>query len=492
MVIFFHKKIFSHFYKNHTFLIFSIFFLLGISLKFYFTLILFIPFVFFPSKKLFFIFIFGYLYALFYYPSLLYLQTPTTIQGVFYPHSTIAHKKTLFIKGILKNFHISKEKKRYKSFPCTLKIKNNRFFSSNLSYYVEGITTSKTRYNLYLEAKKITPYKKLKNIIPLRSFVKKKIKKNIKKNVKSKKASNFLTTLATATSPNKFLKFSFKRVGLEHIMAISGLHFGIITIFFFIILRYFIPHFKIPFILIIIINIYFLYIGKSPSTLRAYITIQIALIAQILNRKNNPLNTLGIALFFQLILDPIYITAIGFQLSFLSVFGILLIYPSLNNFLSNFILKRNKNDLKALSLTSKCAAILLNYFRETLSITLSVNILLIPILLFIFHKFSILSLIYNIFFPPLILISLLLMIFSFFFYIISPSISLFLNIINSYFTKFILHVISYPPKNLEFFIRTKNISLEMIYLYIIIFFYVAILLKYKNNYLVIPKNLHYF
>lgn len=139
------------------------------------------------------------------------------------------------------------------------------------------------------------------------------------------------------------VKEAFISSGAVHILAISGLHLGIIvTIIFFcieallrrsqwIMLNYDIRKIAAlttfpPMIAYILIT------GFPISTIRAGIMAACFLLSILFDRFRNPLNTLAVAAFFILVASPTSIWDVSFQLSFVSVLGIILIAPPLYRF----------------------------------------------------------------------------------------------------------------------------------------------------------------
>ncbi len=131
------------------------------------------------------------------------------------------------------------------------------------------------------------------------------------------------------------IREAFNRMGLGHLLAISGLHIGIVaTVTFFLFQRLFS---FIPYLLyhgrvkkaaavvsLIPVLLYGLISGMSPSTQRAVIMVCVFLAAFWFDRENDPLNTLAVAAFVILIFNPPSLFSISFQLSFAAVTSIFL------------------------------------------------------------------------------------------------------------------------------------------------------------------------
>lgn len=119
--------------------------------------------------------------------------------------------------------------------------------------------------------------------------------------------------------------------GTIHILAVSGLHVGIILW----ILNYvFAPllylkygNYVRPIILVAILWSFAVIAGLSPSVTRAVSMFSIISIAMHLKRSTNIYNTLVISAFFILLVKPMFLFEVGFQMSYLAVLGIVSVQP---------------------------------------------------------------------------------------------------------------------------------------------------------------------
>ena len=128
-------------------------------------------------------------------------------------------------------------------------------------------------------------------------------------------------------------KHSFSSTGAMHVLAVSGLHVGII---YFIlksiitILTFFQKNRSFRNILVLLgIWLYALITGMSPSVLGACTMLSFLIIAEVFNRNTNVYNVLSASAILLLIINPFLIMQVGFQLSYLAVLGILYIQPKM-------------------------------------------------------------------------------------------------------------------------------------------------------------------
>ena len=183
--------------------------------------------------------------------------------------------------------------------------------------------------------------------------------------------------------------------GLAHIIALSGLHIGIIYTIFLILL------FPLSLlgkpglrksIAIAFVWIYVIISGGAPSTVRAAIMATLIVLAYILQRKNSSLNGLFIAAFIILLLQPFDLWDIGFQLSFICVASILLFGEKLNPVNHHFhpyLYKATSLCLITLITTIATSLLIIYYFKEIPLLFLPANYGLLP-LLPVFFGFSLL------------------------------------------------------------------------------------------------------
>lgn len=133
-----------------------------------------------------------------------------------------------------------------------------------------------------------------------------------------------------AVSPPDELKKSFQHSGLLHLLAASGMNVALIYGIWFFILK----KLKAPFNLavssgIFIVIFYSLMTGLSPSVIRAAFMLIFILIGKLIDRDADSLALLAFVALLMLVFNPAYINDVGFQLSFIVTFGLLIMTPIL-------------------------------------------------------------------------------------------------------------------------------------------------------------------
>lgn len=174
----------------------------------------------------------------------------------------------------------------------------------------------------------------------------------------------------------------FSKSGIAHILAISGLHVGVLVGFVMWILKKCkVNRFVSLGIIGAFLILYCYLCSFSPSIVRASVMSIILLLANSIGKRYDSLSSIGLAGILILIFKPLYAFDIGFQMSFACVIGIAVLYPTINRFLMKIKFPK--------------------FLSQPLAMSISTQIALIPILINCFGSFSILSVFLNIFVIPL-------------------------------------------------------------------------------------------
>ena len=177
----------------------------------------------------------------------------------------------------------------------------------------------------------------------------------------------------------------YANAGAVHILAISGLHIGIILLFLNILLKP-MSHIKhaalIKTAIIVIVLWSFAFIsGFSASVIRAVTMFSFIAYAMHKNKRINIFLVLIGSAFILLLIKPSFIFDVGFQLSYVAVFAIIWIHPLLTS------LYKPKNRI-------------LRYFSQLIAVSLAAQLGVFPLVLFYFNQFPGLFLISNIVIVP--------------------------------------------------------------------------------------------
>jgi len=180
---------------------------------------------------------------------------------------------------------------------------------------------------------------------------------------------------------------SYTQAGVIHILAVSGLHVGIILLLLNFLLKP-LAHFKYGktvkiLVIILLLWSFAIVAGLSASVTRAVTMFSIVAIGMNLKRPTNIFNTLAISMFFILLFKPNFLFDVGFQLSYLAVFAIVTIQP--------ILYKIWNPKLKPI-----------DYLWQIFTVTLAAQFGVIPVSLYYFHQFPGLFFVSNLVIIPLL------------------------------------------------------------------------------------------
>lgn len=292
--------------------------------------------------------------------------------------------------------------------------------------------------------------------------LKEKVRGWIERSIEHPRVASLLGGLATGEFDDRMLTFDFGRFGLSHLLAISGFHFALFASFLATAIRPFTNPKRASWVMIGLLGAYFLFLGDSPSVMRAFVTLFIFLFSPLMGEASRAENSLGGAALLALLLNPSWAFSIAFQLSFLSTGAILILFPIIDEWIKRWLIPRKKAALKALGWHQRGGLSVLVYLRKALSLNLAIMIPGIPVLFTLFHQFPFLSLVYNLFFPLLISLSLFLLILSILFPWLHP--------LNSCYTNFILHMTHELPPSWDWTLHTRTFTPELSLLIVTIIF----------------------
>ena len=184
---------------------------------------------------------------------------------------------------------------------------------------------------------------------------------------------------------SKEIQANYASAGVIHILAVSGLHVGIILFMLNWLLK-FLNRWKYGVViktlfLLALLWSFALLAGLSPSVVRAVSMFSFVAIGLQLKRRTSVLNTLFVSLLILLLINPYYIFQVGFQLSYSAVFSIVIFQPYIAS------LFRTKNKISG-------------YLWKIASVTIAAQIGVLPLSLFYFHQFPGLFILSNILILP--------------------------------------------------------------------------------------------
>lgn len=194
---------------------------------------------------------------------------------------------------------------------------------------------------------------------------------------------------------------NYQRLGIIHLLAISGLHVGLlVSMVYFLAIRIGITKERTIKILLFFLPLYVLITGAAPSVIRAVLMIYFVLLTRLIKKvKIQPLDCISCAFLLCLFFHPPLLYHPGFQLSFLVSFSLILSAPTIFARYTHWVTK-----LFVVSLVAQISSlpILLFHFYEFSLISVVMNIFYVPIFSIIILPFSLFTFVLHLIFPLLV------------------------------------------------------------------------------------------
>lgn len=374
------------------------------------------------------------------------------IQGTFVPASISIGQSPFGSSYVMKGSLSTTE---WKNVPCQIYTPLHKSRPlGNQSLLVTGKLLPKTFPNYVLKPTSIEPKPSTFSLAEWRFQVKNSLKKQFKSLFSRHETASFLLSMVTGEIDDRLTSLQFNKLGLLHLLGISGFQFSLLALILGAILRIFIPGSKGTLLLISLLTIYAFILGGSPPIQRAWIGSILYAISRMSGYQISPLNALGAALIWELSLNPCVFFELGFQFTFLCTSAIFIVYPPIRDYFKKWLPSRPFNVAKSLPLLDRAVYIFTFFCRETIALNIAIHLVSIPLILFHFHKFPWLSLLYNLLLPPLVSVVYLLLIIGLLVHF--PFLKM-----AELLTTGLLHIASNPPTFFDFQLRAPNFDLSL-------------------------------
>ncbi len=179
---------------------------------------------------------------------------------------------------------------------------------------------------------------------------------------------------------------AYSRTGVIHVIAISGMHlglvYGLLLLFTSPLKRFRYIRYARPVIILITLWSFSLLVGAGASVLRAAVIFSFLILGEWLQRRNNTYNSLAASMFCLLCFNPFYLWDPGFQLSYAAVTGIIIFTGPVYRYW--YVPYKP-----------------IRYAWQLIVVTCSAQLFTIPIVLYHFHQFPNLFLFTNLVVVPL-------------------------------------------------------------------------------------------
>lgn len=233
--------------------------------------------------------------------------------------------------------------------------------------------------------------------------------------------------LGDTTALEEELKEKFQIANISHVLAVSGMHIIYIVIGIEVVFKKWLGKRKVKYVVIFGVIFYMSITGFTSSIVRAGIMGMMNIFAFLVYRKNDIWTSIAISLGIILIQNPYAITGVGLQLSYLGTIGIILFHKNIKQYLDNIKCIKNNIQIKKSKRISK----IVENLKDMISVTLSAQLMILPIMLYHFNMIGIYFVITNILVSmmigPIMFLSIIFVFCSFIHLHISQFIAIFLS-----------------------------------------------------------------
>lgn len=249
---------------------------------------------------------------------------------------------------------------------------------------------------------------------------------------------------------------NFQKTGLSHLLSVSGLHVSIIAYVLYQILSFFKMDKKAVWLFSGVILLYYvMVIGSPPPAVRALIMSLVVGYGKCFNKEYDLLASVSFAAIIMLLVNPMLIHNPGFIISFGCIYSIAFLYKPVSKISKSLPLPR--------------------FIKESINLSLAIQLGIAPILIFYFNYLSIINVILNIFAVPLVFLIIAIAFPGIIIGTLFPMISTYILAADYYMIKALLKAIEYFAK-----LPLSGIDVPALPLYIYVLYY-ALLYRLVNG-----------
>lgn len=213
-------------------------------------------------------------------------------------------------------------------------------------------------------------------------------------------ASGFVTALLFGEQSyiEEEVLTTYQRLGIVHLLAISGLHISFLAgMLFFVGIRIGVTRERMMIVILVFLPVHALLSGAAPSVLRACLTAMMFFALLLSKKRVSASATIGVVYLTLLLIQPMMLYNIGFQLSFAVTFAIMMSLSIFQTYMQKTI------QLLMVSVVCQLAAlpILLYHFYEVSVLGVFLNVLFVPLYSALLLPFSIIAFLLHLIIPPL-------------------------------------------------------------------------------------------
>ena len=205
-------------------------------------------------------------------------------------------------------------------------------------------------------------------------------------------------TLCFSLPCSQEMRKCIHKVGLDHVLGVSGFHFSQLT-FWMALAAGYLNRWAFSMASWSVLTLFFLIVGPLPAVFRAWISSTLCVGQRLIGRSPNGFNSLGFGLLCLTLYDPCSLSSLSLQLSFIATAALLAFFPSIDSLLAHILPHHPNERLLSFSVLDQILSCFLRFVRAALAVGLSVTLVVLPYQLAYMSDFPVLGLFANLFLP---------------------------------------------------------------------------------------------
>lgn len=289
-----------------------------------------------------------------------------------------------------------------------------------------------------------------------------------------------LGTMCFSLPCSQDMRRSIHKVGLDHILGVSGVHFGQLACIVALAAS-FLRRWAFAAVVWSFLTLFFFIVGPIPSVFRAWIVATLCVGQRLFSRQVDGLNSLGVGLLTLALFDPGMLTTLSLQLSFLATAALVTWYPIYLRAVERLFTRYKPQMVWNFSLVDQFLFFVLRVVRMASALVLSIAFLMVPYQLAYLSDFPILGVLVNLFLPVFFDIALLVTFFTIAVYTIIPIAGMALGRILEGYVQMLLAVVQEMPSPSWNIVQGITLSEHFVSLYIAFFLLLGIFLRLRST-----------
>lgn len=293
--------------------------------------------------------------------------------------------------------------------------------------------------------------------------------------------TSLLGTMCFSLPCNQEVRRLIHKVGLDHILGVSGIHFGQLALLVALGAG-FLHRWAFSLLTWMLLALFFLLVGPQPSVFRAWIASTLCVGQRVFCRQVYGLNSFGVGLIILALYDPGSLTTLSLQLSFLATGALLTWYEPLRKLVERWLPHHVIHELWHFSFSDQVLAFLLGFAKRAFVLVLAITLFMIPYQLAFLPDLPLMGLVVNLFLPIFFDIALLGTFFILAFSFLLPPLGTIVGPVLEGYVQALLNIVRTMPIPSWSLVQNVHVSGTLVSLYLVFMLLFGVILRLNGEY----------